>query len=54
MRSPKQSATESKQSYGYETFRGGEPVTVMHHVRAFPYIRIPPHLGRLEGLASIR
>jgi hypothetical protein len=29
MRSPKQSATESKQSYGYETSRGGEPVTVM-------------------------
>jgi hypothetical protein len=31
MRSPKQSATESKQSYGYETSRGGEPVTVMLH-----------------------
>jgi hypothetical protein len=24
-----------------------------NHVRAFPSIRIPPHLARLEGVASI-
>ena len=29
MHSPKQSATEYKQSYGYETSRGGESVTLM-------------------------
>jgi hypothetical protein len=26
----------------------------VNHVRAFPSIRIPPHLARLEGVASIR
>ena len=25
----------------------------VNHVRAFPSIRIPPHLARLEGVASI-